>query len=84
MEDQSNDQRMKEKKSIIEKEGFLFCPSCKRFTPFSSFKFYGKDFSGKTKESENSDEIMDFEGYRYRCDKCHLLVDSSKMERIEV
>lgn len=62
----------------------LFCPACKKFTPFAHFKLYGKDFNGIQIETNNPKDLEEFEGYRYKCTKCLGNLDSNKIGEIEV
>lgn len=60
----------------IREEGVLFCPKCKRFTPFTKLKFFGKDSEGFDISDPNPNAISRFEGYKYICSKCGTRINS--------
>jgi len=62
----------------IKAKGILWCPTCKAFTSFLNFQFYGKDSKEQKIHHKNMSKLQEFEGYSYICKKCGLRIDSEK------
>jgi len=73
-----------ERIKTIQENKDLWCPLCKKFTPYKDLTFHGKNEKGEKVSSFNYEDIFEYEGFVYACSICNHIHEGKEIGRIEV